>query len=258
MSEAAVKNSDTKGGVENLPAPRYQCSVGWEPEKGCHLKKRKSMSESEKDPKKPIKNQSRKKIKASTGAWWKSTVVTVDEPEPEVKENVTTEAPASDSGKADSPAQEKSPQPATAKKPAAPRKRRGRPASRKTKEDVAAGSEVESPTAEQSAPEPVAEQPAVAETAEGQSAPGEQAAEVKPKRARQPRGRRGGRKKTAGQKSSEAVSEQPETALEENKEGAQELRVDQKQPRKQSKPAPEKKKRKKRKLLRARSLLSNC
>ncbi len=57
------------------------------------------MSESEKDPKKPIKSQSKKKIKASTGAWWKSTVVTVDEPEPEVKEHVTTEAPASDSGK---------------------------------------------------------------------------------------------------------------------------------------------------------------
>lgn len=199
------------------------------------------MSESEKDPKKPIKNQSKKKIKASTGAWWKSTVVTVDEPVPEVKDHVSTDTPASDSGTTESPALEKSPQPATVKKPAAPRKRRGRPASRKTNEDAAAGAKVESPTAEQSAPEPAAEQPEVAEIAEGQKAPEEEAAEVKPKRARQPRGRRGGRKKTTGQKSSEPASEQPETTQPENKEGAQEQRVDQKQPRKQSKPAPDEK-----------------
>ena len=202
------------------------------------------MSESEKDAKKPVKNQSRKKIKASTGAWWKSTVVTVEEPEPEVKEKETAEASASASAKTESPAKKESPEATAGKRPAAPRKRRSRPASRKTSKDSAAGEEVVSSRAEQSSPEPAVEQTEPAEkseTAKGQSVSEEQVAEAKPKRARQSRGRRGGRKKTTDQKSPEPAADAPETVPEENREGGQKQRSDQKQPREQGKPAPNKK-----------------
>ena len=100
------------------------------------------MSETEKDPKKPIENQSRKKIKASTGAWWKSTVVTVDEAKPEATEKKTTKTPASGSRKPRSrkpepSAQEKSPQAPAAGESTSSQKKKSTPTPRKKKDEGA-------------------------------------------------------------------------------------------------------------------------
>ncbi len=204
------------------------------------------MSESEKDPKKPIENQSRKKIKASTGAWWKSTVVTVDEAKPEPTEKKTTKAPASGprkprSRKSAPSAPKKSPQAPATGESTSSQKKRSTPSSRKKKDEGASTEKKVESHVDQITPEPVTERTEPAETAQEQIVPDEKSAVEKPKRPRQSRGRRGGRKKTTTQKSTEPVSKQSATGSEESKEEEAGQSVEQKQPRKQGKTAPDKK-----------------
>ncbi len=158
------------------------------------------MSESEKDPQKPTKNQSRKKIKASTGAWWKSTVVNVDEAEPKDKEKISPAAKTPTSDQPSTPAQKKQKETATGKRPAAPRKKRGRPAARKKSDETAAEQKGEQPITEQASPDSDKEQPVTAEAAQKPDTPEDQATEDKPKRSRSPRGRRGGERNQPARK----------------------------------------------------------
>jgi len=199
------------------------------------------MSESEKDPKKQVKDQSRKKIKASTGAWWKSTVVNVDESESEEKKNGSpkTKVPASEKSK--TPTQEKSSKTPAGGGSAASRKKRGRPSSRKKGDEKTAEQEEKQSAAEQPAPEATIEQAGAAGTAQKQDAPESKATEEKPKRSRSTRGRRGGRKKSASQKSGEPTPEQPEVVPEEKEGSAAEQQVEQKRSRRQKTVAPDKK-----------------
>ena len=80
------------------------------------------MTESKKDKESPQKGTSKKQIKATTGAWWKSTVEVVEEtkPDKEVKEKKV-----SSTEKKKKTAQKKTVQKKPARKPAStPRKKK--------------------------------------------------------------------------------------------------------------------------------------
>ncbi len=178
------------------------------------------MSDSEKDPKKSTETQPRKKIKASTGAWWKSTVVTVEETAVDAKEKGTAKVPVD-------------------RKPASPRKKKNPP----TPGKKAAGATAEQKTERLKEPadeQPVAQQD-VADKDLPEAAAGEQPAQEKPKRSRQSRGRRGGRRKTSAQKNAETTAKEPPTDQQDNKDGAAKPQVTDKQVARQGRVAKGKK-----------------
>ena len=175
----------------------------------CHLAKRNAMSDSEKDPKKSTQTQPRKKIKASTGAWWKSTLVSVEETAGDARENSTAKAPAD-------------------QKPASPRKEKDAPAPEQATAEAAAEQKTEHPR--ETASEQPAAQTQAADKDLQKGAAGEQPGPEKPRRSRQPRGRRGGRRKTAAQKKTETTAQQPPTDQQGGKDGAAQPRGTDKQP----------------------------
>ncbi|MEE4166570.1 MAG: hypothetical protein V2I35_11275, partial [Desulfocapsaceae bacterium] len=124
------------------------------------------MSDSEKDPSKPKEPQFTKKIKASIGAWWKSTVVTVEKTADEKKEGGSGQLPTK---KKPAPSRKKTPQlvPETKKTEASAEKQANLP-----KEPVAGDR---------------AAQPEPADTETKKTVAVEQPAEEKPKRTRQSR-----------------------------------------------------------------------
>ena len=174
------------------------------------------MSDSEKDPKKSTETKPRKKIKASTGAWWKSTVVTVEETAVKAKESSTAKAPVD-------------------RKPAS---------ARKEKDSATPGQAIAGVTAEKKTEppkEPANEQPAAQQEAADKDlqkgAAGEQPAQEKPRRSRQPRGRRGGKRKTPAQKNAETTDQQPPTDQQGSKDGAAKPHGTDKQPVQQGRAA---------------------
>ena len=167
------------------------------------------MSDSEKDPKKPTETQPKKKIKASTGAWWKSTVETAEETAVGAKENSTAKVPVD-------------------RKPASPRKKKQSPTPGKKAAGVSAEQKPGRPK-QQAGGQPAAQQE-VADKDLQEAAAGEQPAQEKPKRSRQPRGRRGGRRKTSAQKNAETTAQQPPTDQQGSEDGAAKAHETDKQP----------------------------
>jgi len=184
------------------------------------------MSESEKDDVTSSKNTSKKQIKASTGAWWKSTVVTVDGKEPEGEKKQAKKSSSSGTRKprpkkagASTPeAKAKTP---SRKRPTPPRKKK--PADSKPQQiEGDTAQKDESPT-ETGAPVSVESTP--------------ESTEEKPKKTRQPRGRRGGRKKPAGKKTGEPQAEQSTPEPTEGGDTGAEQRSEQKRPAKKEEKA---------------------
>ena len=179
------------------------------------------MSESEKDDVTSSKKTSKKKIKASTGAWWKSTVVTVDGKEPEGEKKQAKKASSSGTRK---PRPKKSGASTPEAKPKTPSRKRST-SSRKKKPAGSKPQQVEGDTG------PKEENPAETEAPVSvESTP--ESIEEKPKKPRQPRGRRGGRKKPAGKKSGELQAQKSEPESKEGGETELEQRAEGKRPAK--------------------------
>ena len=192
------------------------------------------MAESEKDSNSSPPQESKKKIKASTGAWWKSTVVTVEETESE-REGKESKQSASTDPK----------QPSSKQSPARPRKRGGKPSGKKSsppkKQSVVPADTEQQVASAQDADQKEATSedlaPAGSDTQERE--PDKQKQQRKPRKPRQPRGKRSGQKPKGESKSSEGQAEK-DTA--ESQPEIDETQSPDKKPSKRGKKHPDTKK----------------
>ena len=159
------------------------------------------MTDSKNDKDSSPKENSKKKIKATTGAWWKSTVEIVEETKPATEEQ-QQQTPPSEEKKHPAP---KKP----ARKPAAPRKKKSTPqaAESKSQNSISRQGEpkgAEAPAAKSEVTDTAAEPQPDVEAEQKPTSP-------KASRGRSGRGRRSGRKKPTSQLPSEQQAESQET-----------------------------------------------